>query len=74
MKEKEGDYQELFEELSEFEQAGIVMEIEDVQASPLQIVSAHIARESNGYMRDYIMDESGRLKEVNFLRLEMDEE
>ena len=73
MKKKEGDYKELFSELSEYERSGIKMEIEDVSASPLQIVSAHMAREDCTYMRDYVLDEKGMVKEVNFYKVDPEE-
>lgn len=39
-------------------------------ASPMQIVSAHMIRETNHYMRDYVMDENGKLKELDFYEVE----
>ena len=39
-------------------------------SSPLQIVNAHMAKESNAYMRDYVMDdETGSLKELHFQKI-----
>lgn len=43
------------------------MSMDGEPASPLQIVNAHMAKESNAYMRDYVMDdETGSLKELHF--------
>ena len=36
----------------------------------MQIVSAHMIRETNHYMRDYVMDENGKLKELDFYEVE----
>lgn len=69
MKKEEKDYQILFEELKNYEKAGIRMEIEGIPASPMQIVSAHMVREECSYMRDYIASEDGIVKKLNFHHL-----
>ena len=66
MKRESNSYQELFSELTEYEKSGIRMHMDGRLASPLQIVSAHMIRETNNYMRDYVMDENGKLKELDF--------
>ena len=66
MKRESKSYQELFSELTEYEKSGIRMHMDGRLASPLQIVSAHMIRETNNYMRDYVMDENGKLKELDF--------
>ena len=66
MKRESKSYQELFSELTEYEKYGIRMHMDGRLASPLQIVSAHMIRETNNYMRDYVMDENGKLKELDF--------
>lgn len=66
MKRESKSYQELFSELTEYEKSGIRMHMDGKLASPLQIVSAHMIRETNNYMRDYVMDENGKLKELDF--------
>ncbi|XCP85459.1 hypothetical protein ABXS75_01190 [Roseburia hominis] len=62
-------YQELFAELTRYENSGIRMQIDGMPASPMQIVSAHMLREDSGYMRDYIMDEKGVVEELDFYRV-----
>lgn len=59
-------YQELFSELTKYERSGVRMQIDGISASPLQIVSAHMIRENSNYMRDYIMDEEGKITELDF--------
>ena len=59
-------YQELFSELTQYEKSGVRMQIDGISASPLQIVSAHMIRENCNYMRDYIMNEEGKITELDF--------
>ena len=68
------NYQELFSELSAYERSGIKMQINGISASPLQIVSAHMIRENSNYMRDYIMDEEGKITELDFYEVETNKE
>ena len=42
------------------------MEMEGSPASPTQIVRAHMLRENTGYMRDYVLNENGDIKELYF--------
>ena len=35
-------------------------------ASPMQIVHAHMMKEENLYMRDYVLNDDGDIKEVDF--------
>ena len=48
------------------ERSGVRMQMNGFQASPLQIVSAHMVREESNYMRDYILDEQGMIRELDF--------
>ena len=66
MYEIEQIYRELFEELSKYERCGIPMKIDGVAASPLQITTAHMVKEDSSYMRDYVLNEEGRVKELCF--------
>lgn len=63
---KEKKYQELYAELSKYEDVGVNMKLNNQPASPMQIVSAHMVKEDNSYMRDYIWDEKGHIKELSF--------
>ncbi|OUP50303.1 hypothetical protein [Lachnoclostridium sp. An181] len=62
-------YQELFAELSDYEKYGIRMTMDGVSASPMQITAAHMMKEEGTYMRDYLTDEDGRIKEIRFLKV-----
>lgn len=67
-----GDYgdhkfQTLFTELTDYEKKGVYMLINGLPASPMQIVQAHIMREDSAYMRDYVLNDKGDIKELDFL-------
>ena len=62
----EKTYKSLFVELESYEQSGIRMRINEEPASPLQIVNAHIMKEESNYMRDYVWDEKGKIRELIF--------
>ena len=66
MKENGYEYQQLFQELSEYEKSGVRIKMDGASASPMQVVSAHLVKEENSYMRDYIVDENGSLEEICF--------
>mgnify|MGYP003373148359 CR=1 FL=1 len=67
----EEKYRQFFIELEAYEKCGIPMSMDGEPASPLQIVSAHMAKESSTYMRDYVMDDkTGSLKELHFQKIE----
>lgn len=59
-------YQELFDELYQYEKQGVYLEMEGSPASPTQIVRAHMLRENTGYMRDYVLNENGDVQELYF--------
>ena len=70
MKQEDVEYQDLFEELSNYEKQGVRIKLEKMQASPMQIVSAYLAKEEGEYMRDYILNEEGQVEELNFNELD----
>lgn len=63
---KDRRFQSLFTELSDYERKGVSMQINGLPASPMQIVQAHIMREESSYMRDYVLNDKGDLKELGF--------
>ncbi len=71
MQHNEKMYRDLFAELSEFERYGIHMRMDGEIASPLQIATAHMVKEKVTYMRDYILDEEGRVEELCFDKVEI---
>ena len=58
--------QDLFAELSDYEKKGIDITLNGLSASPMQVVKAHMIREDVAYMRDYVMDDEGDIKELCF--------
>ena len=59
-------YKNLFMELEMYESSGVSMQLNNYPASPMQIVTAHMVKEDQAYMRDYIWDEQGHVKELLF--------
>ena len=60
------DVQNLFTELNGYEKKGVDITLNGLAASPMQVVQAHILREDVIYMRDYVMNEKGDIKELCF--------
>lgn len=59
-------YKKFFTELENYEQSGVSMWLDNYPASPMQIVTAHMVKEDHNYMRDYVWDEKGHVKELAF--------
>ena len=66
---EKSEYKSLFAELEQYESFGVNMKLEGCPASPMQIVSAHMVKEDQVYMRDYVWDERGNIKELTFHRI-----
>ena len=62
----EQKFQTLFTELSGYEKKGVYMLMDGLPASPMQIVQAHMIREDGVYMRDYVLNDSGDIKQLCF--------
>ncbi|MBQ8559776.1 MAG: hypothetical protein IJ439_07345 [Tyzzerella sp.] len=62
----EEKFKMFFAELETYEQSGVSIRLNNYRASPLQIVTAHMVREDQSYMRDYVWDEKGHVKELSF--------
>ena len=60
------DAQNLYTELTDFERKGVDISLNGWPASPMQIVQAHMMREDVVYMRDYLMNDDGDVKEFGF--------
>ena len=63
---KEDTYKLLFAELEKYEDSGVSMKLNNYPASPMQIVTAHMVKENPAYMRDYVWDEKGHIRELTF--------
>ncbi len=66
---KESNYKDLYAELEEYENSGVRMRLNNYLASPMQIVTAHMVREDSSYMRDYVWDERGHVRELTFYNI-----
>ena len=60
------EYAELYRELEIFEEHGIDIKLNRDPVSAFQVVQAHMVRENGSYMRDYILDDKGHIKEIIF--------
>lgn len=65
----ENNFQALYTELEEYENSGISMKLNNYPASPMQIVTAHMVKEDSTYMRDYVWDEKGHVRELTFYNI-----
>ena len=62
----EDGYKELYAELRGYEEKGVDIVMDGYPMSPLQIVTAYMAREEGTYMRDYVIDPEGRIESLVF--------
>ncbi len=69
MRTDETVYKKLYAELENYERKGVNILIDGYQASPLQIVTAYMAKEEGTYMRDYVMDPSGNIEALAFTNI-----
>ena len=69
MRTEETVYRRLYAELENYERKGINMLIDGYQASPLQIVTAYMAKEEGTYMRDYVMNPEGNIESLAFVNI-----
>lgn len=69
MKREKPEYEEMYDELEKYEKDGVCILMDGYSASPMQVVKAHMTREHVSYMRDYEVDEEGRLEAVSFINI-----
>lgn len=60
------EYTELYKEMEVLEEHGIHIVLEGTPTTAFRVVQAHMIKEDGAYMRDYVLDEDGHLKEVRF--------
>ena len=66
----EVDVQRMFKELTGYEKRKVDLRMNGIPASPMQIVQAHMIREDIAYMRDYVLNDKGDIKELWFDSIE----
>lgn len=69
MKKRSISYEKLYTELEGFEKNGICLSIDGFDASPMQVVKAHMAREAGSYMRDYELSAKGQIESLSFVNV-----
>ena len=60
----------MFKELTGYEKRKVDLRMNGIPASPMQIVQAHMIREDIAYMRDYVLNDKGDIKELWFDSIE----
>lgn len=70
---QKAEVQNLFSELTGYEKKGVDITLNGLAASPMQVVQAHIMREDVVFMRDYVMNEKGDIKELCFTNIDVKE-
>lgn len=65
------DLRKMFQELTGYEKKHVSLKIDGIPASPMQIVQAHTMCESQSYMRDYVLNDKGDVKELGFHNVEI---
>lgn len=65
------DLRKMFQELTGYEKKNVSLKIDGIPASPMQIVQAHTMCESQSYMRDYVLNDKGDVKELGFHNVEI---
>lgn len=58
--------QKMFQELTSYEKKHVGLKMNGEPASPMQIVHAHMMKEDMVYMRDYVLNDKGDIKELWF--------
>lgn len=58
--------EQLLIELDSIEKQGVGIWLEGAKSTPLQVLEAYMVRENAHYMRDYVSDEEGVLRELRF--------
>ena len=66
-------HKNLYNELLEYENDGILISINGFRASPIQIVTAHITKDRGTYMRDYEWNEEGKIQELSFFSVDRED-
>ncbi len=59
----------LLEELDEMYNKGVKISLEGYEVSPSRIINEFAVSEESNYMRDYILDEHGKVIELGFYRV-----
>lgn len=69
MKREGTTYDTLYTELEGYEKSGVCILIDGNHASPMQVVSELMARETGSYMRDYEWNPEGHIQSLSFVNV-----
>ena len=59
-------YRSLYSDVKQYEKRGIDILMDGYQVSPMQIVTSRRVKDEKAYMRDYVWDDKGDVKELGF--------
>ena len=66
-RDKKGEFDALKSELKKYKKQGVALTLEGKPSNPYDIAKAcRVSERAASYMRDYISDEDGNLREINF--------
>ncbi len=63
---KDAEFTRMVKELRAYQAQGVRLIMQEDECTPEEIARASVSAEGICYMRDYIWDERGRIKEVRF--------
>ncbi len=62
---------ELYKELEKMEESGIALKLDGSYLEAKKVVEAHTLCEKGTYMKDYVVDNDGKIKEVHFHKVKL---
>lgn len=62
-------YENLYTELTSYEENGVYILLDGNHVSPMQVVREVMSREDGSYMRDYDMDPQGKIESLSFTNI-----
>lgn len=60
---------QLLEELNKLQGKGVRITLEGYEVTPVRILDEFLVCEESNYMRDYILDDDGRVIELGFYKI-----
>lgn len=60
---------QLLEELDILNRKGVRITLEGLEVSPSRVMDEFVISEESDYMRDYILDENGKIIELGFYKI-----
>ncbi len=60
---------QLLEELNKLHGKGVKITLEGYEVCPIRVIDEFLVSEESNYMRDYILDETGKVIELGFYKI-----